>query len=418
LKLFGKEGTNKNIRILVLSTYSAYPTIHGGQTRLYELYQNLAKSFDVTILSLPEMDKPAFSKTLENGLKQICIPESKEQAEKKFKIERALNLPLHDINTIDSFELSKDFLFKAKELIKKSDVIVFTQPYLFELSKYVDNKIKIYDSQNVEYNLKLKFFKQKTKEVDKLIKKVFDIEKRACLKSDIIFCASEEDKDDFVKLYSAKEKKMVMIPNGINVKKVRFITKEEKINQKINCGLDKSQVIIFVGSWHPPNLEALEYIVKISQNLPDSFFFIIGNIKDYYMQQHPTAKLPKNVLMFGMFTFDDPEKFELYKLADIAVNPMFSGSGTNIKMLDYMSAGIPVISTKIGARGLGIANGKDAIVCEPSLFVVNMKKLLKDKKLQQKMRLRARRKVEDEFDWEKISEIAKDNILRLVGDIV
>ena len=39
-------------------------------------------------------------------------------------------------------------------------------------------------------------------------------------------------------------------------------------------------------------------------------------------------------------------------LADVAVNPMLSGSGTNLKMFDYMASGIPVVSTKVGARGI------------------------------------------------------------------
>ena len=43
--------------------------------------------------------------------------------------------------------------------------------------------------------------------------------------------------------------------------------------------------------------------------------------------------------------------------ADVAVNPMLTGSGTNLKMLDYMAAGIPVITTRVGARGLDIPDG-------------------------------------------------------------
>ena len=34
------------------------------------------------------------------------------------------------------------------------------------------------------------------------------------------------------------------------------------------------------------------------------------------------------------------------------INPMISGSGTNIKMFDFMAAGLPIITTDIGARGI------------------------------------------------------------------
>ena len=41
----------------------------------------------------------------------------------------------------------------------------------------------------------------------------------------------------------------------------------------------------------------------------------------------------------------------------MAINPMFGGSGTNIKMFDFMAAGLPTISTEIGARGIESPGG-------------------------------------------------------------
>ena len=41
---------------------------------------------------------------------------------------------------------------------------------------------------------------------------------------------------------------------------------------------------------------------------------------------------------------------------------MFSGSGTNIKMFDFMAAGLPVISTPTGARGINLS-GSALHVC-------------------------------------------------------
>jgi hypothetical protein len=40
--------------------------------------------------------------------------------------------------------------------------------------------------------------------------------------------------------------------------------------------------------------------------------------------------------------------------ADVALNPMRWGSGTNLKMLDYALAGVPLLSTAFGARGLAL----------------------------------------------------------------
>jgi glycosyltransferase involved in cell wall biosynthesis len=37
--------------------------------------------------------------------------------------------------------------------------------------------------------------------------------------------------------------------------------------------------------------------------------------------------------------------------ADVAVNPIAYGSGSNLKMAEYLAAGLPVVTTPIGARG-------------------------------------------------------------------
>lgn len=38
-------------RMLVLSTFAAYPAVFGGQVRLWSIYSRLSRFFDVTILA-------------------------------------------------------------------------------------------------------------------------------------------------------------------------------------------------------------------------------------------------------------------------------------------------------------------------------------------------------------------------------
>ena len=44
-------------------------------------------------------------------------------------------------------------------------------------------------------------------------------------------------------------------------------------------------------------------------------------------------------------------------LADVALNPMRWGSGTNLKMLDYALAGVPIVSTDSARAGWGSRPG-------------------------------------------------------------
>ena len=88
-------------------------------------------------------------------------------------------------------------------------------------------------------------------------------------------------------------------------------------------------------------------------------------------------------------------------IADIAINPMLNGSGTNLKMLDYMANGIPVISTKVGARGLDIPDGHIAVcdIEEFEEYILNIEKYVNIEK--------SRKYIEENFSWKIISKNLK-----------
>ena len=340
---------------------------------------------------------------LDNGLMQISVPQSKEHAEAQWKAERDLGINLYDVCMIDLVEKSEEYVKKVKVLAKGSDIVIFSHPYLYGLRKYLGReKLVVYEAHNVEYLLKKDYVKGSD-----YAQKVRDIEQESCLSSDLIFATSEEEGKTLAELYGILQEKIVVVPNGVDTSSLCFLNREDSRDQKKQIGISEP-TILFVGSWHPPNLEALSFITNdLARKLPEYLFLIVGSIKDYYLQKY--KKFPKNVMAFGVV--DEVEKVELYKLADLAINPMFSGSGTNLKMLDYMSAGIPVISTPVGARGLEIENYKHAIVCPPEQFAAKISELISKEQLQDDLRINARRLVEDKYSWKSISKIAQDSLL-------
>ena len=110
--------------------------------------------------------------------------------------------------------------------------------------------------------------------------------------------------------------------------------------------------------------------------------------------------LPNNVGL--AFQVTEEEKLELFRSSNIALNPMQSGSGTNIKMLDYMAAGLPVIATPIGARGLDL-NGTNSMICEIPDFPEKIREVLENRILYKSLSDNGRKLVEDKYDWRKIA---------------
>ena len=384
-------------KILVLSTYSCYPPRGGGQHRLYNIYSLLAKEFDVTICSIIETNKQYQNLVLDNGLRQICIPQSTEHARYQWEAEKKVGVNLYDVAMIDFVDYSKEYVEKIKELEGDSDIVVFSHPYLWPLNKFIDhNKRVIYEAHNLEYLLKKDYVKD-----SRYISKIYTTEKEAALKSDLILCTSEEDKQNLIEVYGSNPEKILVTPNGVDTTRIHFVKNEEREKQKEITGLSDFTTIIFVGSWHPPNLEALKFITdELCRRHTHYKFLVVGSVKDYYLNEY--GKLPQNVLAFG--TVDEDEKYEIYKLADIAINPMFSGSGTNLKMLDYMSAGIPVVSTPVGARGLDTENEVHALICPAEEFHAKISLLLENEELQQRLKINARNLVEQKYSWEIIAQ--------------
>lgn len=53
-----------------------------------------------------------------------------------------------------------------------------------------------------------------------------------------------------------------------------------------------------------------------------------------------------------------------YRDASVALCPVLTGSGTSIKVIDAMAHGLAVVTTSVGARGLGLVPDEDAVVVD------------------------------------------------------
>jgi glycosyltransferase involved in cell wall biosynthesis len=87
------------------------------------------------------------------------------------------------------------------------------------------------------------------------------------------------------------------------------------------------------------------------------------------------------------------------------LNPMEFGSGTNLKMLDFFAAGVAVLSTPIGARGIDVVDGIHCRIAEIDAFVPALVGMLDAKPdATEAMTRAARSLVEEQFDWARIAQ--------------
>jgi len=87
--------------------------------------------------------------------------------------------------------------------------------------------------------------------------------------------------------------------------------------------------------------------------------------------------------------------------ARIAVAPLLAGSGTRFKIIEAWAAGLPVVSTRIGAEGLPAHDADTLLLADsPAAFAGAISRLLASPALCQTLGMRGRMLVEEHFTWE------------------
>jgi glycosyltransferase involved in cell wall biosynthesis len=95
-----------------------------------------------------------------------------------------------------------------------------------------------------------------------------------------------------------------------------------------------------------------------------------------------------------------PDVRRAYERAAVAVAPLRAGGGTRLKILEAMALGRPVVSTRVGAEGLDVADGNDLLLADaPGDFAKAVARLLGDRPLRARLAANARRLVEARYDW-------------------
>ena len=394
-------------KITVTSTFPIFPPQGGGQARIYNLYKNLSKSYDVDIVSFTGMGEREYDGYIAENLKEIRVPKSKVHQEEEWQIERKAQLPITDIGMITLYTHTEEYVNKLQKSIESSEMVVISHPYLYYAAqKYISYCPFVYEAHNVEYLMKKEMLPESSVK-EELLKQIFQVEKECCEKSAFIMTCSKEDQYKLHELYGVSIDKMIEIPNGVDCQEICYTSVHERMENKNKLGLGKETIGVFMGSWHQPNLEACEYIFDIASECPETKFLLMGSQCEYFRNK----KIPRNVGLLGVVS--DEVKATVFSAVDFALNPMMSGSGTNLKMFDYMASGLPIITTEFGTRGIEDKTG--FILSDVSEMSQKISEFSLES-LEDKITF-SRNYVEEHFDWKNIGARLKNKVDTIIGGI-
>ncbi len=259
----------------------------------------------------------------------------------------------------------------------------------FRLLEFLNVKTRVvYHAHNVEYLLRSQ---RNNSFVAWLTRRAEGALLRRC---HLCTSVSDEDALHFERLYRVSP---LILPNGVDPDKFDRVTPSEVQAVKSKYGLVK-QTVLFMGlTAFPPNQEAIRFLVqdifpRVIQNRPKAKLVIIGGDVD----------IRRNWLINpGSIPFDEVPAF--IKACDLCVAPIFSGSGTRLKILEYMAAGKPVVATPKGAEGIHCRDGYDILLAQDAeQFADRICHVLSHSRSFQKIAAQGRRTVAKDYSWRRI----------------
>jgi glycosyltransferase involved in cell wall biosynthesis len=161
--------------------------------------------------------------------------------------------------------------------------------------------------------------------------------------------------------------------------------------------------LLFLGSFrHLPNQEALNWFIqnvypKVQAKEPRVRLMIIGS------DPPPRHSLPadSSIELVG-FVEDVRQPLLQYS---VFLCPILSGSGVRVKLLEAFAAGIPVVSTRLGAEGLASKDGEIcALADDPDAFAEKTLDLIRNPVEAEAMARRAREHVVNQRDMPRMTE--------------
>ena len=347
-------------KLTVATVFKAFPPMNGGQARVYHLYRNMARSFDIDLISLGEVDDKYSEKEIAPGLMEITIPKSEAHLEREHDITRQLGgeIPVSDIVSNTLLSLTPAYADALQLSAITSQAVIACHPHMIDIiENAVPDKPLWYEAQDVEINVKSDILGS-IPEAGILLDEVRRTESKCWVKAERVFACANRDLIELERLYGPTRAFLHEVPNGVALDNIHYTDYAERQRLKGAAGLKAVQLATFIGSWHGPNLEAVEDILQLAPQNPNTRFLIMGSASLPFKDR----AIPANVDLLGAVSME--ERDLIFSIADVALNPMRSGSGTNLKMFDYMAAGIPVISTAFGARGIEMTPGTHYIEAE------------------------------------------------------
>lgn len=344
------NGGRGRLRLAWICPYPVLPATAGGKVRIVKLARELARQgIDVTIVT------PYHPRQL-----RVLID---AEPFRTVQIPYPFILPLLLTDRPLPYQYWSSFHPGLGLLLRRhvddADVVQFEHvPFARLAMRTPSRQVVVYGSQNVEYDY-ARGECRSAWSAGVTGRRIARLEASLVARSRHIMTVSQGDCLRFAELYGADPGAMTVAPNGIDAPGRRVFDDRLAVARFPQLASFAIRGL-YSGSDVEHNRVAVRFILtQVALQRPDVGFVIHGGCGRSFAA---ACRLP------NVFFDHDMGRFDQYTSPGfLGLNPVTTGGGSNLKLLQYLSHGMPVISTSFGMRGHEDLT-PHATVCDPAGF--------------------------------------------------
>lgn len=200
--------------------------------------------------------------------------------------------------------------------------------------------------------------------------------------------------------------KIKVIGNGVNTEKFCPIHDSPSLVEwKQRLGIKSNDTVIaYVGNLAPWQGidDLIEIAFRLLSNNKDLKFLIVGEglLKPLLLEKVLSSGYDENIIFTGMLDHEDIPL--LINLADICVAPLRVGTGSPIKVFEYMACGKPVVTSRIEGLEFVEAEGAGRLTLPEDIIGLEeaLQELIKEPRKRAEMGQRGMRIARERFSWD------------------
>ncbi len=391
-------------RVVVLAPHGLGEPRGGGANRIFHLYRELARlGWSVVVLCLAQ---PAGTWQVEKDMTVVNVPAEPDWHAAARLWREGLGVPADDVAMLAHPELLTAYRETAASWLRDAQVAVLSHPWALHLLPQPWTVPLVYDAHNVETCMKAAMWstRGRVEMVERAVVLTREAEQMLIRRAALVAAVSAEDAQALRELVGMPEGqgRVIEVPNGVEPWPLRL--PDGSLRLRVRARLWPSEVnkpqdaalALFIGARHAPNEEGL---VRLAEGWHGERGRVRVAIAGSVCQANEVKAAASAAGWRLLGRVDDVMLRQWLIAADFGLNPMLSGGGTNLKVLQYAMAGATVVSTVHGLRGFPPQRPRPwASLCGVEDFQAELEKLLDHDAIRERLRREART-VALRFTW-------------------